>query len=393
MKKIVFITTLSILFFTSCKNKNNGEDNILSKKEHSIDKEHTDEHELIQVTKEQFKNNGMLLGGLSKKNFPEIVKAKGLIDVPPQNKEIITSVYGGIVRELNLLVGDNVNKGQSVVVLESPEFVDIQQNYLELKEKLNYLKSEYERQKLLFDEQITSQKKFLSVESDYKSALALFKGLRNKLKMLNINPSYVESGKIVSRITLYASIPGSVTKISVVPGTFVSPSDEIMEIINSNHKHLELSVFEKDALKVKKGQAIRFVLPATSNKYYKGEVHIVGKSIDNETRTIKVHGHLKNEANTDLKVGMFVEADIEIENKEKYALQETAFVESDNRVLVLKLEKEESEKYIFKPIEVKKGKTYNGFAEVLSDNIKETDIILIKGSYSLVGVEEGEYSY
>jgi len=57
---------------------------------------------------------------------------------------------------------------------------------------------------------------------------------------------------MVSETTIYAPIDGSITKVNVSKGMYVSPSDEIMEIINTDHIHLELSVFEKDIMKIRK---------------------------------------------------------------------------------------------------------------------------------------------
>ena len=66
------------------------------------------------------------------------------------------------------MVGDKVTKGQALLTLQNTEFLDIQKEYLEVAEQINYLKSEYERQKTLYDEKISSQKNYLKAESDYR---------------------------------------------------------------------------------------------------------------------------------------------------------------------------------------------------------------------------------
>src|SRR5690606_22996412 len=126
--------------------------------------------------------------------------SRSLHDALPIYKSSVTSFIGGYVTKTPLLIGDKVNKGQLLVTLENPEYVEIQQNYLEVAEQLNYLKSEFTRQKTLYNENITSQKNFLKAESTYKSNLALYNGLRKKLQMMNLNPSSVEQGQISSTI-------------------------------------------------------------------------------------------------------------------------------------------------------------------------------------------------
>jgi len=386
MKKyIIILIALSIL---SCNDKKPTDNSQNPKVEEQH--EHGDE---IHITKEQFDSSKMALGTISKQNFPEVVKTTGMIDVPPQSKEIITSFFGGYVKKSNLLIGDKVHKGQAVVTIENPEFVDMQQAYLEAKEQLDFLKNEYERQKTLFDEQITSKKKYLKAQSEYNRKKATYNGLKKKLQMLNISTSSVEQGNITSSITLYSSINGSVTKTNVSKGTHISPADEIMEITNTDHIHIELTAFEKDAMKIKKGQEILFKIPETSDKTYEAEVHLVGKSIDENTRTLKIHGHLHKETKNTFNIGMFVEAEIEVSNKEALALPQSAIIENGIHHVVLKLEHQENGNYTFEPIEIKIGKTYKGYTEIFSEVIKPSDKILVKGGYSLVGAEGGGHSH
>ena len=67
---------------------------------------------------------------------------------------------GGYIKDNPLLIGDAVKKGQVLITLENPEFVALQQQFQELAEQLDYLKSEYERQQALVAENITSKRIF-----------------------------------------------------------------------------------------------------------------------------------------------------------------------------------------------------------------------------------------
>src|SRR5690606_15461990 len=249
----------------------------------------------IAITTTQFTSEHMQLGTLEERSFDETIKTSGMINVPPQNKASISTFMDGYITQTPLLIGDKVKKGQLLATLENPEYVEIQQFYLELSEQLTYLKSEFDRQKTLFDEKITSQKNFLKAESTYKSTLAQYNGLRKKLNMMRINPASVEQGKITSTVNLYAPIDGYVTKINVSHGSYVSPSDVIMEIINTEHIQLELAVFEKDILKVKKDQKIRFKIPEASQDTFEAKVHLVGNAINDKNRIINIYGQIMDE--------------------------------------------------------------------------------------------------
>lgn len=373
MKPIHKLVVLSIMLISI------GCDN--SKNETEINTQKPDDR--IKVSKEQFNQNSMVLGSFEEKQFSIGIKVNGMIDVPPENKAIVNSITGGYIKTIPLLVGDVVKKGQNLATLENPEFVRMQQEYMEVKEQLNYLKSEYERQNTMFKEDIISQKVFLKAESEYKTAKASYNGLKKQLEMLNINVASVEAGHIASIINLYAPINGSITKVYVSKGSYVSPTTPILEIIDNSHIHLELSVFEKDIMNIKKDQNIVFNIPEASAQSYEAKVHLVGTSID-ENRTIKVHGH-PNDHEQSFLTGMFVKAEIITDTKTEMALPENAIVALDDGNYILVLDEENDTEFYFKQLKIKSGATLNGFTELRNSSlIKKSDIVLVNGAFSLI---------
>lgn len=340
----------------------------------------------IFVSKAQFKNSNMALGSLEEKSFPVTVKTTGMIDVPPENRAVVNATMGGYIKSTPLLIGDKVRKGQSLVTVENPDFVSLQQEYMEVYEQLTYLQSEFERQQTMKAENITSQKSFLQAESAYKTAKARYNGLRKQLQMLQISPASVEAGNISSVVTIYAPISGSITKVHVTRGTYVSPASAILEIIDNDHIHLELSVFEKDILKLKKGQEIDFKIPESSTETYKAEVHLIGTAIESN-RTIKVHGHLEDESGVNFLTGMFVEAVIVTESAFAKALPEIALVEMDNLFYALQLDQETEEGFYFNQLLIEVENTYEGFVSIKNANEIKDAPFLIDGAFSLIREE------
>jgi cobalt-zinc-cadmium efflux system membrane fusion protein len=172
--------------------------------------------------------------------------------------------------------------------------------------------------------------------------------------------------------------------VNVTKGTYVSPASPIMEIIDSDHIHLELSVFEKDIMKLKKGQPILFRIPEASADTFEAEVHLIGTSIG-ENRTVKVHGHLKNEKGHHFLTGMFVEASIVIDTMAGMALPTDAIANLDGADYVLRKEKGKAREYSFKRIEVQTDRSYKGFTEIKNPQpFVVTDTFLIKGAFNLI---------
>lgn len=375
MKKIYALVIL--MSFLACEN---SKQNTATSNEAIETVENTNS---IEVSKQQFDGEKMQLGALEKYNFNTVVKANGIIDVPPENKANISTFMDGYVTKIPLLIGDKVKKGQLIASLQNTSYVEIQQNYLEIAAELSFLKNEYNRQKTLFDEKITSQKSYLKAESVYKSSLATYNGLRKKLQMMNINPSKVEQGDISSIINLYAPINGFVTKVNVSIGSFVSAASELIQIINTDHLHVELNVFEKDILKIKKDQDIQFKIPEASEKTFDAAVHLVGTSI-NTNRIIKVHGHINDDENNNFMTGMFVEAAIIIKAKNTLAIQKSAVITENDAKFVLVLKQEKNGNFIFDKKQIETGLEDENYFEVLNTENFNNKKILKNGIYMLL---------
>ena len=374
MKPIYKIITFSIILtILGCGNSENEADSSIQQSD-----------DRIIVSKDQFKQNNMVLGSLEEKAFPISIKVNGMVDVPPENKAVVNSITGGYIKTIPLLVGDIVKKGQRLLTIENPEFVRMQQEYMEVKEQLNYLKSEYERQNTMFKEDIISQKVYLKAESQYKTTNARYKGLKKQLSMLNINPTRVEEGSITSIVNIYAPISGSITKVNVSKGSYVSPTTLILEIIDNSHIHIELSLFEKDIMNIKKDQKVVFSIPEASDKSYQATVYLVGTSIQ-DNRTITVHAHPTDESQSFL-TGMFANAEIITDNNTTIALPKSTLVESEDLYYALILDEENNANYYFKQIKINKGRTHDGFTEIKDNTlIKVTDKLLVNGAFSLIG--------
>ncbi|SFS33096.1 efflux RND transporter periplasmic adaptor subunit [Lutibacter maritimus] len=374
MKNFIYtIVAISIFIFSACNNSKESETEVT---------ETTKNPNLIAVSDAQFKSAGMELKTMEHQTFAETIKTNGFIDVPPTDRAMVSAIMGGYVKISHLLIGTKVKRGQLLLTIENPDFIEIQQNYLELNETLTYLKNEFERQKTLFNEKITSEKNYLKAESDYKSSLAQFNGLGQKLRLMNININNVKAGKFTSTIPVYAPINGSVTQVYASVGKFMNESDVLVEIIDDLHKHIELVIFEKDVMNVKEGQKIRFKLPENSTNWYDAEVHLIGKAIDEKNRTVKVHGHLENEKQ-DFLVGMFVEAEIVTNELQRMALPISAIIEEDNSYAILLLTEQKDGNYQFEKRTVEIGLKNENFVEVLdSENSLKDKQILVKGVFT-----------
>ena len=155
----------------------------------------------------------------------------------------------------------------------------------------------------------------------------------------------------------------------------------MFEIVDNEHLHLGLKVFEKDIDKVKVEQRMTFSLTTRPDKIYEAEIFNVGKVLEMKTRAVKVHAEIID-SREEFLAGMFVEARIVTDTKEVNALPNEAFIHQNGLDYVF-IQKEAHEGILeFEKIQVNKGMSDLGYSEVvfINDLPKDT-IIITKGAY------------
>ncbi|MBT8179076.1 MAG: efflux RND transporter periplasmic adaptor subunit [Eudoraea sp.] len=320
----------------------------------------------IRIRADQFKSSGMALGFADTIMVREEVNTQGYIDVPPENRAVISAPMPGFIKHAPLIVGDKVRKGQRVIVLENPDFVALQQEFLEAAAQQDYLRAEYERQKTLFAEQVTSRKNYMKAESEYRKNDAKISSLKAQLGLLRVDTDRLLAEGIRPNLNLIAPIAGSITDVKVSLGMYTPPNQALLEIINTEHLHLELGIFEGDAIKIKIGQPIHFYLPENPGQVFDGEVYKVGNLVEMESRTLRVHGHIPASLAEKFAIGMYVQAVIEVAEKEAVVLPDEAVIREGEGAFALVLWEQTEDEFHFKKIPIDLGISQDGYSQIIS---------------------------
>lgn len=371
-----FILIITLLILTSCN----------SKTSESVELEPDQISDEITISKSQFEGMKMQLGEMSEQSFDKKIKATGIIEAENNAKAVVAVHFGGLVNDISWKTGEYVSKGQLLFTLSSPEAVNLQQEYLNARAQLEYLKSESERQELLAKENAVAAKQALKAISEYKVMQSLLQSASEKLKLMRISVTALNEGHIVSNIPVYAPISGHISVINIKKGSYLAPAENAMELVNTANLHLALQVFEKDIMDVRKGQKIDFKIPVSGSKSYQAAVYLTGKSISGEKRITEVHGHFQTNY-PELLPGMFVEANIITESLTLTALPEEAIVRNDTQTWIYVLSIADENSYVFKKITIFTGETQNGFTAILNaDALKSYNQFLIKGAYDILTI-------
>lgn len=369
INKIITLLFIGILV-SSCGNKT---------EETTIEQSHEEETSVVELSPEQVKTIDLKLAKIEMKNLSGAIKVNGMLDVPPQNLVSISAPLGGFVKSTELLQGMKVTKGQTIAVMQHPDYIQMQQDYLDTKSQLEYLETEYKRQQELSKENVSSQKTVQQAKSQYESMLAKNAGLKAKLMMVGIHSEKLTSGGIQNTVTIVSPISGYVTSVNVNIGMYVNPTDVMFKIVDTEHLHAELTVFEKDVPKIKLGQKVRFTL-ANETEERIATVYLIGREISSD-RTVRVHCHLDKE-DIDLLPGMYLKAYVEAGTKSLPAIPDQAIVNFEGKDYVFVAEKTTNH---YKMLEVKKGVSELGYTEINMENgLTNESLIVVNGSYDIL---------
>jgi RND family efflux transporter MFP subunit len=401
MKQHIIYIAFVLIFLVGCGKKDastEGEVKTEQAEEHGEEAPQT----IASLTEEQMKAVGITLGKIEMKELTSTIKANGALRVPNNNKATVTSMYGGIIKTLNVQIGDFVRKGQVIASISNPEYIQLQEQYLTVKSRIAFAEQEYRRQKELFDNDAGAKKNLQSSDAELQTLRTQRSSLQRQLQIMGINPANVNNGNLRSGLVITSPISGTISTISAQIGSYVDISSPVAEIIDNGSLHLDLQVFEKDLPKMKVGQIVHFKLTNNPETEYDAKIYSIGSSFENDSKTISVHCSVTgNKAG--LIDGMNITGIVSLDNSTTPAVPDEAIVEADSKYYIFiktnkkaeehheeqgeqkdekKASAKESKTINFEKIEVVKGSSDMGYTAITAVNeISPNAEIVVKGAF------------
>jgi len=395
---LVFIS----LFMISCGKKDAAEKALEPKTEEKEENHEENSPTIAELTEEQMKSVGVTLATIEMKELTSTIKANGLLRVPNNRKATVTSLYGGVIKTINVQIGDFVRKGQVLATISNPEYIQLQEQYLTINSRITFAQQEYRRQKELFDNDAGAKKNLQSADAELKSLRTQKSSLERQLQMMGISPGKVTNGNLRSGLVITSPINGTISNINAQIGSYVDVSSPVLDIIDNNSIHLDLQVFEKDLPKMKIGQIVHFKLTNNPETEYDAKIYSIGSSFENESKTISVHANVTGNKEG-LIDGMNITGIVSLDKSVTPAIPNEAIVEADGKYYVFvqtdkKAEahkkesetkkeaslpdKKESKTMNFEKIEVVKGSTDMGYTAITPViSIAPDAKIVVKGAF------------
>lgn len=288
---------------------------------------------IASLTQDQIKAVGITYAKLAYKQLTASIKANGVLRVPNNNKGNATSLYGGVIKTLSVQIGDYVKKGQTIAIIENPQFIQMQEDYLTINSKVVLAEQELQRQQQLSEGNAGALKNLQSATAELNTLRTRKALLQQQIQLMGINPTTVSNSNLHASLLVKSPLSGVVSNVFAKIGSYVDVSFPIVEIVDNKSLHLDLQVFESDLPKIKEGQIIHFTITNNPEKEYDATIFSIGSSFENESKSIAVHAEVTGTHN-ELIDGMNITGLVSLDNVVGPAVPNDAIVEADGKFYI-----------------------------------------------------------
>lgn len=271
---------------------------------------------------------------------------------------------GGVVRSVSAALGQAVEAGTPLAVVDSPELSDAKSAYLQSLSARDLRLELYTRTKELFDKRLIPGKDEMEARTALEEARLAMQAAALRLRALGLTEEQVaevEKGKDVSAaLVVTAPFAGTVVAASAVVGEMASPDRPLFEIASLERMWVAIDLPEGDLTRVAAGQRAVFLLESFPGKKFVGKVVALGAAVDDQTRTVKAYAEVKNPDGL-LRARMFGRAEITVKAPEAKILAPREAVQNDGDCLLVFVE---STANVFQARKIEVGAAYEGGFEV-----------------------------
>lgn len=365
------------LLFIQCSNSNNEQQTAAA-----------DSSNVVSIDESRLKLLDIQTCKVSISDVKSTISAPGKVVILSQYQSSVTPRINGTVEKIFVLEGQKIEKGQLLLSISSNEFIQLQENYLSTKSELEFLKTDYERQQKLRNENVVGEKDFQQVKSKYEITRARMRAAEANLKMLHVDIPKLESGAAISPyLEIHSPISGYLLTLPSTIGMSATATTELAHIISLDKLHADIFVYEKDIDQVFEGQEVVIDFVNQSLPQTKGTVEFIGRGIDPVKRTIVIHA-VFNSPKGNILPDMTLKATFKGSSSQQLTVPASAILrEGDEQYVYTKGPNNRFEKVTIVPL----GNNEDYAVIAPQETLKEGTEVVCKGSILIDGeMKKGE---
>lgn len=379
---LILITVLVSLaiWLSSKKTESEGhghdEGNAEHSDEDSSEEGHAEEGE-IQLTSQQMVEQGLKVAVASTGLVEKLTTLPGKLVVNTDQQAHISPNFSGHVEQVNVALGQSVQKGQTLAVLIVPELIDQQANLRMAQVNLDLARKDYQREQQLWSQGISAKQDYQRAENAYRQAQITVQSSQARLNALGA------SGNNNGRFLIKAPISGVISKKDIVVGENVQLADQLFVIENLKDLWLEFNLPNTSNIHLQVGQILNFKTNG-SDQNYQAKVQTLNPHADLQTGRLQVRAKVTTQADVlrpNVLVNVFV---TDAQAKTALRVQKKALQQVEGKPVVFVIESEEKGLVHLKaqPIEVGVSSQDGQWLEVIS-GLTEGQKYIADGSFLL----------
>ena len=314
----------------------------------------------VELSKDEQKAAGVQISEVRRQQLTTEVSAFGRVEDPESRLSTISARVAGRIDKLYLqYTGQNVQRGQAVAEIYSPELLSASEEYELALDSRNQLKAGAETEAV-------------------RSADDLVSASRRRLELWGLTPKQIEQiagGHADPDVAIYSSTSGTVVERKVTQGQYVNAGDTLYSVADLSTVWVKADVYESDLPQIHPGQPVEITSDALSGKTIHGNVEFIEPQASVETRTVPVHVHVANPGMR-LRPGMFVRAVFAVRQESALVIPRSAVLDTGTRKLVYVAK----ENGVFEAREVQTGTPNNDWFPVIA-GIKPGERVVTNGNF------------
>lgn len=385
IKRFILVAALTVITFVgfSFLSQSKAETSESENQEEEIDFQN------IPLSEKQVKAVDLKMGEAQEREMDAMLHVNGSLVLRAQDMGNVSSLMGGIVKNVYVKEGQMVSRGQVVATIENTDVVTLQREYYTAYKESEMARLELDRQKTLASAGAGIKKTLQISEKNYKVAQANLLGTGRQLQQMGISTKQVAKGKFTTVFPLRAPISGTVSDMQASLGSYADMQTPLMKIRNNHAVECDLNVFEKDIAKVKVGDQVLVSLTNQPGVNVSGRVYGMNQYLNKGTKSVAVHVKLDAKRGAKLFEGMYVSGQIATGRQLCMTLPDKAIVSADGKQYVFALNQQHSKggTYSFSRHEVTTGVSNNGYTEVaLCKHLKKGQKIVTDNAFYLASL-------
>ena len=350
--------------------------------EHAHDHEDGETHDLVSLSPEERQALGIALGQVSTGPVGGWIELPGEVRFDENRIALVSAPVEGVIREVYASMGDEVEAGDLLAVLDSRELAEAKAAYLSALASLELVRPEFDRERELFDRGVSTESRFQTARRALEEARIAVRSAEFQLDALGIDEAArdtladPETGAL-SRYSLRAPMSGVITQRHAVRGEFAEAGDVMptFTIADASQVWVDAAIYGLDLMRVRPGARARIRL--STDAYIETEVSFVAPQIGAETRTGLARLIVENEASR-LMPGAFVTVELEDGAAGQLLRAPTSAIQTLEGQSVVFVPEEDG----FEPRPVRLGRRGAAYVEILS-GLDEGDPIVVEGAFAL----------